>query len=248
MRLGLFTLVAVLVAACGDAPLQSLGQRTSDWLNEPTIVTTTTVPITVPLTVSSDTLKWFNDGLGEGDVDDPVALQQTIFERRGGDLFIQSSRAEIAIILPDVKFPSRVPYLAEYVTSQLVFDSSGELSDDPTVTLGIWSAEPYPRSRSVAQMVVLRVATDEEAAAELSEPGARNSCARFAERATQACEIVEIGGEPLWLLTANNGHTYIWFDGIYRYELFGRSFVPTTALEEIALNSTLLADLESASG
>ena len=249
LRMGsLLVVAAVAFAACGDAPLQSLGERSSGWLNEPTIVTTTTVPVTLPLAVDSETLKWFNDGIGSGETDDPAVLMREIFERRGGDLFIQSSRAEIATILPEVAFPSRVPYLAEYVTSQLVFEASGELSNDPTIAFGIWSAEPYTRSRSVAQIAVLRVAIDEEAAAEMAEPGAAISCARFADRVTQACEIVEIAGRPCWSLRADNGHTFVWFDGPYRYELFGRSFVPVAALEEVVLNTTPLAGLESVTG
>ena len=236
--------LAVLTAACGDAPLQSLGDRSSDWVNEPTIVTTTTVPVTIPLAISTTNLKWFNDDIGGSDLDDPTELRRAIFERRGGDLFVQSSRAEIAALVPALNFPARAPYLAEYVTSQLVFDTSGELSDEPTAAFGIWSAEPYTRSRSVAQMAVLRVARDEDAAVELSEPGASISCARFADRTTESCEIVEIGGVSFWSLDGVDGSTLVWFDGIYRYELFARRFVPERAVEQMVLDFVALSELE----
>ena len=239
-------LVALFAAACQDAPLESLGQRSSGWVNEPTIITTTTVPITVPLIVGSEVLKWYNDDLGQEFLTDPAFLQTSIFGRRAGDLFVQSSRAEIAAILPSIEFPTNAPHLAEYVTSQLIFATTGELSVDPVVAFGIWSAEPYTRSRSVAQMAVLRVSQDEEAAAEVAALDSEVSCARFAERATETCEIVNIGDTPYWSLAADSGHTMIWFEGIYRYELYGRSFVPVDALQQMVAGTAPLSELETA--
>jgi len=248
VRVALLVLVAVAAAACGDAPLQSLGQRSSGWVSEPTIVTTTTVPITIPLVVGSGALKWFNEDTGQDLPNDPTVLQAAIFERRAGDLFVQSSRSEIVTILPDVEFPTNAPHLAEYVTSQLIFDTSGELSDDPMVAFGIWSAEPYTRSRTVAQMAVLRVSRDEETAAEVSAPGSEPSCAQFADRVTQSCEIVDLGTGPVWTLQADGGYTLIWFERFYRYELFGRSFVPLAALKEMAVGTERLSELELTTG
>jgi hypothetical protein len=150
---------------------------------------------------------------------------------------------EVAALLPEVKFPAAVPYLSEYVTSQLVFDNNGELARDPVVAFGIWSSEPYTRSRSVAQMAVLRVAFDPEASEEVLQPGADVSCARFADRSTEVCEAFQIEGRPVWTLTASNGTTLVWFDGSYRYELFGRSFVPLAALQQMAIESLPIAEL-----
>ena len=225
--------VFLFLAACGDAPLQFIGEKSSDWIGEPTIPTTTTVPITVPIVVTSEILKWFNDAIVSESLDDPESLRREIFERRGGDLIVQSSKAEIEVLIPELKFPGVAPYLSQYVTSQAVFDGNGQLSDDPLASFGIWSAEPYTRSRSVAQMVVLRVSFDEETVIELVEPGADTSCARFSDGTTQSCEIRQIGVQTVWALHANNGNTMVWFDGSYRYELFGRGFVPVTALEEM---------------
>jgi hypothetical protein len=238
----------MILAACGDAPFASLGQRSSDWIGEPTIVTTTTVPTTVPIVVSADTLKWFNDGIGGELLDNPEALKVAVFARRGGDLNVQASRAEIAALIPDIKFPSSAPYLSQYVTSQIVFDTTGAFSDDPLVAFGIWSSEPYTRSRSVAQMVVLGVSADAVAAAEVAEPGAEISCGRFADRITEVCAVSTIEGRPVWSLEASNGTTLVWFDGNYRYELFGRSFVAPAALEEMVVDLVPLADLETATG
>ncbi len=223
----------MFVAACGDAPFQSLGENSSDWIGEPTVPTTTTVPITVPIVVNSEILKWFNDAIVSESLDDPEALRREIFQRRGGDLIVQSSKTEIEVLIPELKFPSIAPYLSEYVTSQVVFDGNGRLSDDPVASFGIWSVEPYTRSRTVAQMVVLRVSLDEETVIELAEPGADTSCARFSDSTTQSCEIRQIGNKTVWSLRANNGNTMVWFDGSYRYQLFGRVFVPVAALEEM---------------
>ena len=237
-----------LLTACGDAPFASLGERSSGWIGEPTIVTTTTVATTVPIVVGAEILKWFNDGLGGEFLDDAEALKVAVFARRGGDLFIQASRAEIATLLPDVKFPTSTPYLSEYVTSQLVFDETGELEEDPVAAFGIWSSEPYTRSRSVAQMIIMEVSADAVTAAEVAAPGADNSCERFVDRSTEVCAVSTIGDRPVWALEASNGTTMIWWDGDYRYELFGRSYVAPAALEEMASDLVPLSELEAAPG
>lgn len=242
-------LVTVLsLTACGDAPFASLGRRSSDWIGEPTVVTTTTLATTVPIVVGAEILKWYNDGLGGEFLDDPEALKVAIFARRGGDLFVQASRAEIVALIPEIKFPSSTPYLSEYVTSQLVFDETGDLEDDPVVAFGIWSSEPYTRSRSVAQMIVMQVSNDAVAAAELAEPGADTSCTRFEDRTTSTCVTGTIGGRMVWSLEASNGNTLIWYDGNHRYELFGRSYVAPAVLEAMVTDLVPLAELEAAPG
>ncbi len=220
--------------ACGGEPFHGLGQRSSDWIGEPTIPTTTTVAMTIPIVVSGETLKWFNDAIVSKSPDDPDALRREIFERGAGELIIQASRAEIVALAPEVKFPTLAPVGSQYVTSQLVFDGSGALSEDPTAGFGIWSSEPYTRSRTVAQVIVLWVAQDETGADEVSASPENVTCARFAGRATNGCEILDIGGVPVWSLKADNGRTLVWYDGVYRYELFGRPFVSVEALVEMA--------------
>ncbi|MCZ6456505.1 MAG: hypothetical protein O6650_04570, partial [Actinobacteria bacterium] len=127
--------------------------------------------MTVPKSSSAAILQWSNDAIVTENLADPEALIAEVFARREGDRFIQASRAEIAAALPLVRFPADVPYGAEWVSSQLVIENSGELSDDPSAAFGIWSAEPYSRSRSVAQMAVLRIAIDKETATELALGG-----------------------------------------------------------------------------
>ena len=48
MTLAAVTLTAVVVVACGESPLGSIGERSSGWINEPEVVTTTLPPVTVP--------------------------------------------------------------------------------------------------------------------------------------------------------------------------------------------------------
>jgi hypothetical protein len=236
--------VSLLVAGCGDNPLGSVGRRSSDWINEPKVSTTATVPVTIPTAVSSVELAWSNDDIVSSNLEDPEATVAGVFARREGDRFIQASRAEIAVALPGVGFPAKVPFGAKWVSSQLVIESSGLVSDDPSAAFGIWSAEPYTRSRSVAQMVVLRVAIDPESIAELAEATEPPSCARFSDRNTETCDLVDIAGRTTWRLTGSSGTTLIWFDETYRYELSGRAFVREEALLEMAEVMVPLSQLE----
>ena len=59
------------------------------------------------------------------------------------------------------------------MTSQLVFDERGDLADDPVAAFGIWSSEPYTRSRSVAQMIIMSVSVDPEVGCRCRLPGCR---------------------------------------------------------------------------
>lgn len=241
-RVGLL-LVVVVMTACGDAPLGEVGQRSSDWINEPEVVTTTVPPVTIPRFVDIANLEWANDDIVNSSLSDPDALIAEVFERRQGDRFIQASREEISAALPEVRFPAVAPHGAEWISSQLVIENTGLLSSEPTAAFGIWSAEPYTRSRSVAQMVVLEVAIDPETAAEVAATGEGVSCARFSERSTNICEIVNLDGKQVWQLDSGGGTTMIWFEGDYRYELSGKSFVAVGDLARMASETIALGEL-----
>jgi hypothetical protein len=239
----LFLVVLFGLIACGENPLQSIGSRSSEWINEPTVPTTIAVVTTTPTAVPARRLQWANDGIETGNLDDQEAVIQEVFGRREGDRFIQASRLEIAAALPGVEFPGLAPSGAEWVSSQLVIDNDGRVARDPSAAFGIWSAEPYTRSRSVAQMAVLRVATDPVAAEEVGASESEPSCERFSDRAADQCEVVRIADRPTWLLRETSGSTLIWFDGEYRYELFGRSFVPVPTMREMTAAMEQLASL-----
>ena len=121
------------------------------------------------------------------------------------------------------------------------------MADEPSAAFGIWSAEPYSRSRSVAQMSVLKVSTDQETASQLASGELAPSCALFSDRTTDQCELVTVGSRATWILTSSGGSTVVWFDGPYRYELFGRSFVPIGILREMSDDMVPLASIEAQS-
>lgn len=242
-RRAVFAVLLIGVVACAESPLESIGLRSSEWINEPTVPTTIAVNTTTPTIVAMQELQWANDEIETADLADRDALLAAVFARRQGDRFIQASRDEIVVALPDVAFPSTAPASAEWVSSQLVFDNDGTISADPSAAFGIWSAEPYTRSRSVAQMVVLRVAEDLDTATELSTGELAASCALFDDRNSDSCEIITVASRDAWLLGDSGGTTLIWFEGPYRYELYGRNFVSDSVLTRMSESMTPLASL-----
>ena len=244
-RTVLTTLLAVVVTACGGAPLASVGNRSSEWINEPKVTTTMRPNVEAPRFTESEDLRWFNDDIESASLvsgSDRDAVIAEVFGRREGDRFVQASRYEIVAVVPEVEFPLKVPYGAEWVSSQLVVESNGRLSGEPVVAFGVWSAVPYTRSRSVAQMVILTVSNDPVAAEELSRPESTATCGRFAENETDECVILRIDGKDVWKLISSGGNTLIWFSGVFRYELFGRAFVPADVLEEMVTEFTPLTE------
>jgi hypothetical protein len=188
-------------------------------------------------------LQWANDEIETQNLDDRGALLEEVFSRRQGDRFVQASRQEIAVALPDVAFPAQAPSGAEWVSSQLVLDNDGTVASDPSAAFGIWSAEPYTRSRSVAQMIVLRVATDPDTAEGLASGEEDSTCARFSDRNTDDCEIVTIDSRDTWVLGGSGGTTLVWFSAPYRYELFGRGFVRLGVLQDLSARMVPLASI-----
>lgn len=242
-RRALVALMVVLAVGCGEAPLESIGLRSSEWINEPTVPTTIEVKTTTPTIVATETLEWANDEIETASLGDRDALLSEVFARRQGDSFIQASRAEIVVVLPDVAFPSTSPAGAEWVSSQLVLENDGTVASDPSAAFGIWSAEPYTRSRSVAQMVVLRVSDDLDTATQLSTGELAASCALFADRNADNCELINVASRDTWLFDDSGGTTLIWFEGPYRYELYGRSFVSDSVLTSMSESMAPLASL-----
>jgi hypothetical protein len=241
--LTLLLAAALTMAACGDAPLASIGDRSSGWINEPEVTTTSRPHVERPTWAPVASVGWFNDDIVSENLFDPEAVVAAVFARREGDRFIQASRFEIVSVVPEVVFPSIVPYGAMWVSSQLIVENTGRLSAEPTAAFGIWSAVPYTRSRSVAQMAVLRVAHDPDTAADLSRPDAEFSCARFAEQTTEECSMIDADGKKIWKLFSASGVTLLWFEGSYRYELFGRPVVDAGVLERMAVETVPLIEI-----
>ena len=63
------------------------------------------------------------------------------------------------------------------------------------------------------------------------------------QRSTEVCAVAKVAGRPVWSLEASNGTTMVWFDGDYRYELFGRSYVALAALQKMVRDLVPLSEL-----
>ncbi len=154
--------MAALLPACGDAPLENVGDISRRVVHG-TATTVTTVPddepvFNVALRDAREVI-WSNRGIGDLEIDIPSVVLNRVWERGGGiNQYIQADPAEIVMVMPELAFPARVPLDVEYVTSQLVFDvASGLLDAETAVAFGMWTAEPYTLDRRDSQAAVLRV-------------------------------------------------------------------------------------------
>ncbi len=96
---------------------------------------------------------------------------------------------------------------------------------------GLWTVEPYTRSRSVGQQGVFTVIQDDEGLAAVASGTADTSCTRYIDQNAE-CSVKEVGTSPAWELTDQLGTTLVWYGDSYRYELFLRSGVaPELAME-----------------
>ncbi len=160
--IGSFTVLLFAATACGEGgPLDGLGDRSSEWVNEGVVATTTTQARVVfevanEGMVGTSDLLWSNDDLGEAGITGAIQVVQAVWARQIGSRFVQASRYEIAGALPTIRFPGLVPEDVKWITSQLVFDlATGELDGNTSVAFGLWSVEPY--TVTAGQLGVLRV-------------------------------------------------------------------------------------------
>ena len=237
-------LVCLLLVACGDAPLAGVGAKSSDWISEPTMPITETTALNGPTLASIHRTEWFNGDLSPVGGTTPDEIISAVYTRaRSSDPYVQATPAEIAAALPGIEFPSQVPPEVRYITSQLVYDLSQlTLATDQVAAFGLWSVEPYTRSRSVGQQGVLTVINDPEGVAAMNSGMADTSCARYIDRQAQ-CTVQTVKDGPAWELADNLGVTLVWFSDAYRYELFLRSGVNPSLAREMAESARLLSAL-----
>lgn len=215
--------VIVMLAACSDDSLMDLGGRSSDWIGEvatTAATTTTTAPILVH---SALEVEWINDEFGAPDSElEEERILASVFARAGdSSQFLQASRQEIAIAVPDVQFPAILPVQVTHVTSQLVIESRElVLADDPTVAFGLWSVEPYTRSRSVGQTAILNASRDPQGA-ELALTGDPEEVCSSLVSGDRVCAIEDFTSRPVWRLEDGGGVIHIWYADPFRYELQG---------------------------
>lgn len=223
-------LVAVAVvsmatlSACSENALGGLGGRSSGWIDE---VATTRVETTTTLAASikpTAAVQWFNDGFEPPSDSDSTVLAEVFARSDGSSQYLQASRPEIVVLAPEVEFPDMVPAAVEYVTSQVVVESRTlRLSDNPTVAFGLWSVEPYTRSRSIGQVAVLTASLDEIAAEVGNDPNSEATCAAFTLADDRLCGVEKLGETTVWRLESAGNVTHLWYRGPYRYELSARS-------------------------
>lgn len=248
LRRRIFAVLVVLAlsaSACSDDALGQLGGRTSDWIGEVATTATTTTTIAPVLTQPATAAEWVNDDFGSPDPDaDPDEVLASVFARAGdSSQFLQASRAEIVAVVPDVLFPAVIPTQVRYITSQLVIESRIlRLAQEPTVAFGLWSVEPYTRSRSVGQVAVINVATDPAGAEVANDPNSEATCAAYAD-VDRTCGVEYFLDDPVWRLEGQGGVTHIWFRGDYRYEIEGR--VPEDIMHDVIASAVPLGELLS---
>ena len=224
-RTGLVVALLTL-AACGPEPLSGVGERSSEWIQEPSVTTVVSVDpgglALAPVIVSD----WFNNDLAPIGGTSPGEIISGVYARANpSDPFVQATPAEIAIALPGVVFPSLAPPEVRYITSQLVYDLRDiTLATDQVAAFGLWTVEPYTRSRSVGQQGIFTVIPDAEGLAAIASGNADTSCARYLDQQVE-CSVREVDVAPAWELTDQLGTTLVWYGDSYRYELFLRSGV-----------------------
>ena len=232
-------LFGAVVAGCNDASLSGLGHMTERWIAAAPDPTTTTASPVAPTPVGLQTthgeqiVTWVNDELGDPPVASPEDTVAMVWSRSNKqDGYVQASRAEIAVALPGLEFPELIPERSAFITSQLVFDpTTGKLASDPAAAFGFWSAKPYTKARSVAQLAVLIVAID----AAPGEPVVVDTigvpedlhedigCEELAGSTVEDCRRVILDdGCPAWSLDVTDGWRLVWSAGGYRYDLFVR--------------------------
>jgi hypothetical protein len=232
-------LFGAVVAGCNDASLSGLGHMTERWIAAAPDPTTTTAspvapaPVGLQTTHSEQIVAWVNDELGDPPVASPEDTVAMVWSRSNKqDGYVQASRAEIAVALPGLEFPELIPERSAFITSQLVFDSTtGKLASDPAAAFGFWSAKPYTKARSIAQLAVLIVAID----AAPGEPVVVDTigvpedlhedigCEELAGSTVEDCWKVNLAdGCPAWSLDVTDGWRLVWSAGGYRYDLFVR--------------------------
>jgi Prokaryotic lipoprotein-attachment site len=214
--------LSLTLAACGESgPLDGLGDRSSQWVQEGVDATTTTQARVVFQVaneglVNTGDLHWSNDDLGDVGIVDPEQVIHTVWARQIGSRFVQASRFEIAGALPSIRFPGLVPQDVQWVTSQLVYDqATGELDGSTSAAFGLWSVEPYTIGEG--QLGVLRVG---EAPLEAG---------------TGRSDTVPI--------LVPDGVNLAWTEGGLRYELYCRASITDAVCEAIIDSFVPLATL-----
>lgn len=245
VRIGLVALLcAILLSACGDSPLAGFGV-TEEWLGDKgdgTVGFVTTTPVAVNPPIGS--LHWYNPPAAFVDADPSVVLDEIWKRSSGTDAFVQAAPNEISAVLPSIKVPTVLPPGSAHVTSQLVFGvSTGRLTNAYVAAFGFWKSEPYLSSRSVSQLLQMKVAEDSSDPAPAADDDSLG-CNRFNDRDILSCDPVSVSAERAWWIATMDGPVLVWYDTGLRYELLDRQKFGPKVLIDLAGSMILLRDIE----
>lgn len=240
----LLAAACVLVAACSESAFGDLGQRSSGWIGEVATTATTTTTTAPALIHPARDVEWVNDTFGAPASElEPSAVLAAAFARsEDSSRFLQASRQEIAVVAPEARFPEILPADVAFITSQLVIETRElTLSNDPTIAFGLWTVEPYTRSRSIGQMGVLNLSTDPggTAAAIEDEEGV---CLSITVGETE-CALERLESGTVWRLENAAGVTHVWYTEPFRYELEGLDGLDEDLVHDVIDSVVLMADL-----
>lgn len=165
-QLCLIVALATIATGCGEDPLSGIGDLANEVVHEGTTTTfiaTTATGIDLLVdpvsTRAAGDLNWINIDLKPAS-QDPRETLIVVWDRGRGVTsgYVQAGPDEITLVLPEVNFPGSVPLEVQYVSSQLVFDSSsGLLELGTSAAFGLWSTVPYSVGRASGQVAVLSV-------------------------------------------------------------------------------------------
>jgi hypothetical protein len=244
------TAVLMLVVACGESPLSSAGDNSTNWIGEavPSTPASTLVLLTTATTISptqidlraAEGLIWSNDRMVPLRAESPQDVIDRVWANStGGDEYVQSHRQTIAWALPGLKVPAALPDNVLHVTSQLVFDDGGSLGREWSAAFGFWTVEPYSESRATGQRAVLFVGPG----------GDPTTCDGIRLESGDVCrDRVVAGLGEASEVVGFDGVTLRWVDGEYRYRLFFRTSTAGEVASHMAGSMVELVDLESWAG
>lgn len=216
VRTALAVACVLALAGCSESSLSDLGQRSSGWIGDPAGGGSAAVSDNgEPQIVRSVEVDWVNDALTDAiPTGEPQEVLLSIVNRSSGpERYIQATKLEIAATLPGMSFPDLVPPEVVAITSQIVVSTTRDrLDDEVFAAFGLWTVEPYTRSRSVGQRGTFIVAGVQQDSA----------CDRFAAGAVASCTTESIGPYETVRIDSESGQTWVWDDDTYEYQLFLR--------------------------
>lgn len=248
----------VALGACGSDPLANLGGRTRSFLDlaeepdapEPAAASPSTLPPPIEELHGLEGIQWYRQddpiwGPNGLDTLEPEQVLEVIWAQSSRrDSFVQSSPAEIAAGLPEIEFPSLIPGEVGFVSSQLLFSiETGDLAQDFQAAFGLWSVFPYTQSRESGQRGALWVGSATSGVVYVDSADGELACPDLGIEGARSCRVTPIGTLVGWWYEIPDGGRLVWFDGLYRYELFLRSALDDQMAVRMAESMQRLSEL-----